>query len=206
MKRIGLIGAFLLLVASAAHAAPVTFAYAGTVDSAFLDPATFPNPAATTFSGQFSFDSTATDGIPGGTLGNYVGSGITLARGGLNMGFASVSIGVANNLGGVDQYLPGFFDAVTSLSIRLEDLQGTVLASDALPLTPPSLAAFEVRMLVFQLSDIDGNLLADVNGTITSLTCTAGCGTPPPAPEPASLTLLAGGIGALFARRRLRRR
>ena len=206
MRRIGVIGAFLVLLASAAHAGPITFAYSGTIDSAFFD-SSFPDPNATTFSGEFVVDSTATDGIPGGTSGLYVGSGITLALAGQSFAFGSVFVGVSNNLGGVDQFLPGFADGLTVLSIHLEDFQGTIFSSDALPLTAPALAAFEQRSLFFQLSDIDGNLLADVNGTISSLACTAGCDQQPtPVPEPATLTLLAGGVGALFARRRIRRR
>ena len=91
--------------------------------------------------------------------------------------------------------------------MTLEDFEATVFLSDALPLTPPPLLAFESRQFFFQLNDASANLLLDVNGTITSLDCIAGCDQPTPVPEPATLSLLAGGPGLLAARRRrLRKR
>lgn len=199
--------ALSLTAASAAAAAPVTFAFSGTIDSvASFDAAFIDDPSGAMFTGQFTFDSAAPDGALDPDTGAYTGAAILLELTNQSFNYSPVSIGVANDFAGLDQYLVGYSDfSTTNLSLRLEDLDQAVFANDDLPISPPSLAAFESRFFFFQLFDPDFNLLVDVNGTVESLTCTAGCGgEPPPVPEPATAWLLAVGLGALLRRRRER--
>jgi hypothetical protein len=200
----------LILLASVANAAPITFQFTGIVDStiAFYDPAFIDDPSGATFTGIYTFDDNATDTVAGSSSGGYVGSGVTLSVTNQSFSFASVNIGV-NNFVGLDQYLVSFADAITFLSIRLEDAQAGAFSTDALPLLPPALAPFETRFMTFQLSDPGFNALVDFNGTITALECVTGCDQQPPVtpvPEPATVSLLAAGLGVLAARRRARRR
>jgi hypothetical protein len=207
MIRSGLVASALLaLCASSADAAMITFSYSGTVDSVGgFDPTFIDDPTGASFTGEYTFDSLAPDLIVAdSSQGSYVGTTITLQLTNQSFSFVPVSIGVSNNLAVTgDQYLAGYSDfATTSLSIRLEDAQAGALANDDLPATPPALAPFETRFFFFQILDADGNLLVDVNGTINSLDCTAGCTQQVPVPEPGTLSLLGGGVAALFARRR----
>lgn len=208
-QAIFVVTALLTLSSTTAQAAPITFSYAGIVESVGdYDQSFIGNPLGTTFNGEYTFDSTAPDLIadPANESGAYVGSSLTLTLVGVPLSFGSVSIGV-NNYAVSDQYLFGYFDAFTSLSIRLEDFQHTVFSSDALPLTPPPIAQFDSPFLFFQLNDANAQpLVVDLNGRVTSLQCVAGCDAVPAAvPEPATLLLVPSGLAALAARRRARK-
>jgi len=69
------------------------------------------------------------------------------------------------------------------------------LSSDALPLLPPAVGAFDTRQ--FRLFSADAEFL----GTIDTLTCTAGCAASA-VPAPGTLWLLGLGMTGLLLRRR----
>ena len=201
----------LALLVSPAAAAPVTFAYSGTVVSVgALDPANpFPTEPmfGTPFSGTYTFDSTAIDLAGGDTAtGVYESSGgpfaLTLDLGGLSFAYAAVSISVTDGYStfgfGSDQYLAGFAGGPTVLSLRFTDFLDTLFAGDGLPQTPPPLAGLFSELF---FTDIVAGNQVDLNGQITSLTCTAGCAA---VPEPAAV-MLAGTALAAFGARRWRR-
>jgi hypothetical protein len=205
----------LCLWTATAQAVPITFSYTGEIMSVGTpdpgDPGNpFPTPPdfGTPFSGVFTFDSTATDAVPADpATGSYASSGgvfeITLALGGLTFAYGAVSIGVTDgysSLGSGDQYLVGHAAGSSVLSIRLTDFSEAMFTGDALPLMPPSLTGLFTEM--FFAESVDGTQV-DVNGVITSLVCTSGCGIP--ASEPASLWLLATGLAVLRRQRRGRR-
>jgi hypothetical protein len=194
-------------------AAPVTFDFTGSVTQTMFDPS---DPFAggisfgTTFSGSYTFETTATDGIPFASNGSYNAFGapyqFTVSIGG---GFTfstsdAVNIGVGN--GPADQYsvlacAGGPFCFGSTAAIFLEDLDGTVFASDALPLTAPALSAFETALFTFRGFVNDNQV--EIIGALDSLVCSAGCepvGTP--IPEPGTLMLVASALAALRVRRR----
>ena len=210
-----ILGMVAILCTASSEAAPITFAFEGTVTSVgALDPANpFPTEPTfgTPFSGSYTFDSTAADGTPADlTTGSYnsAGSphGISIALGGLTLAYGGVAIGVTDgysSYGPGDQYLAGFSGGSTLLSLRFTDFSEAMFSTDALPLSPIALTGLFTEL---NLSDIvDGNQV-DLQGTITSLTCSAGCSGTPPLPEPSIVPLLGAGIGALGCVRYLRRR
>jgi hypothetical protein len=193
-------------VTGAADAMPITFAYTGTITQvAALDPANpFPiEPAfGSPFSGSFTFDSTALDLVPADTTtGSYSSFGspyeLRVNIGGLELAYGGVSIAITrgySSIGfGFDEYLFSFFDGgnpTPAISARLTFPGGT-FATDALPLTPMSLTTLYDSAFLF--SDIiDGNQV-ELGGQIDSLT---------PVPEPATVSLVVAGFGALMVRRR----
>jgi PEP-CTERM motif len=189
-----------LVAASAAQAAPITFSFTAAVTDDPFGLSSFGAP----ISGSYTFDSSAADSIPGAATGSFASSGpgigFTANVDGTNYSVPGVlTVNTANNIaGGVDQYGAIALDSVLTLELFLEDATGTALASDALPLLPPSLANFGVRQ--FRLFSADAEFL----GRVDTLTCTAGCGVQP-VPEPGSL-LLVGSALAGFGYRRLRTR
>jgi len=214
MKAIALtLSLVVMLWPGRSEATAITFAFEGTVASVgALDP-TNPFPTepvfGTPFSGTYTFDSAALDAAGGDpATGSYAASGapfgLSLSLGGLTLDYAALSIGVTDgysSFGPGDQYLVGFAGGPTLLSLRFTDFSESMFSSDALPLTPPTLTGLFTELV---LSDLVAGNQVDLNGTITSLTCTAGCSTA--VPEPATLVLLITGGGTLGLRRRLRRR
>jgi hypothetical protein len=194
--------------APAARAATLTFGYAGVIDSvgdgADDDSFGFTSVVepGTAFTGTFTFDPAAADSIAAPSAGAYAASVLTLSLAGQTFTFpAGVAIATTNgfsSLGPGDEYLVGASDASATLSLRFTDLAGTLFDSDALPTVPFPLDGL-VTFLFLQASTASDTL--DVNGSISSLTCEAGC-EPTPVPEPGMLALLAIGLGTLRSGRR----
>jgi hypothetical protein len=187
-----------VLFAGEALAAPITFSFAGSVTDDPFGLSSFGAP----ITGAYTFDSTATDTIPSPSTGSFpsVGPafGFTTNVDGTAYSLSSnLTVNTANNIG-VDQYGAIATSAVLTLEVFLQDSTQTALSSDALPLLPPTLAAFDFRQ--FRLFSDDAEFL----GTIDSLTCTAGCGTAGGGrvPEPAMLWLITAALTGLTLRRK----
>jgi PEP-CTERM motif len=196
----------LLLSPLLVHAAPVTFGFSGTVFQATFDP---DDPFAgavgfgSIFSGHYTFDSTAPDGASDSQTGSYASAGAPFGMtvdfgGGTSFTAADLlNVGVANDFAGpVDQYTVLATTNAGDLTLELffEDATATVFGSDALPVTPPSLAAFWWSQFSL-IGDVSGNHV-EIQGAVDSLSCQSGCG-PSPVPEPGAIVLLGTAVAAL---------
>jgi hypothetical protein len=198
-----------------ADAAPITFSFTGEVSQdPFLDPEDpFGGTIAfgSVFSGLFTFDSTTADGDPSVNGGSYTSAAglFSLAIAGNSFIAADLlNIGMGDDFSGSDFYTV-FAQNTTGVdpfdvSLSLQDLQATVFGGALLPTNAPSFAAFELTTLFFS-GTIGGNQV-QIDGRLTSLTCTSGCepggGTGvTPVPEPATVVLVTVGIAALRLRR-----
>lgn len=196
-------------------AAPITFDFTGTVTQTVFDPN---DPFAgaigfgTTFSGSYTFESTATDNIPFASNGSYNAFGVpylfTVTIGGGFTFSTSDVLNISTGNGATDQYSvlacagsPFCFGSAAQLF--LEDLDGAVFAGDALPFPAPPLSAFEIALFTFR-GFVDDNQV-EILGQLDSLVCSAGCGpVGNPVPEPGSLILV--GSALTLGASRLRRR
>lgn len=178
--------------------APITFSFAGSVTDDPFGLSSFGAP----ISGSYTFDSTATNAIPGPNTGSYPSIGPAFGFNanvdGTNYSVSgNLTVTTANNIG-VDQYGAIAQDATVTLELAFEDATQTALSSNALPLTPPSIGSFAFRE--FRLFTTNDS--AQFLGTVVSLTCTAGC-VSGRVSEPATLWLLTLSLAGLVLRRRV---
>jgi hypothetical protein len=189
-------------------AAPITFAFTGTVTSVTGNPLdTFGggNMVGTSFSGSYTFESTSVDQIAMPNSGAYASPAgapyhFTAVIGGRSFSVSDLlTIGIVNDINGHDLYTAvgcSTFDCVQAgwrLNLFLQDNDRNALGSDALPVFPPSLSHFEIATFSFHLP-VDGNQV-ELRGELSSLTAV---------PEPGTLLLIAPAL-AFLGRRRLRR-
>jgi hypothetical protein len=187
----------------AAMALDVTFGFTGVVtevDAALATEFSVGEPVV----GSYTFESTTADSNPGDpTLGIYDNaiSLFTATFGGdytVTQGFDS-GISIADGLPDNDVYQVFLEDPVAptvaglnlgALFIGLADTDSVVFASDALPLTPPNLFAFDVESSGMLYLDSPNRAM---QFQLTSLTLV---------PEPTSLTLTAFALLSMGYRRR----
>ena len=200
---LALIAVFVSGALSPAAAAVITFSFTGTVTSVPVDEVGTGVDFGTAIEGIYTFEATADDLIPGGSMASHQMAGppygLTVDIGG-NLFGTSDSLAVNVFDGIVDQYgvlaCSGGLDCSGELSIEifLQDDSGSALGSDLLPLTPPDLASFAIRD--FHLFTPDGSQpQLQIVGTIDTLVCMEGCAVS--APEPGALVLLSTGWGML---------
>jgi hypothetical protein len=192
----------LLLAPWLAHAGPITFQFTGIVTQVPIDDLGTGIQSGDSIVGVFTFESTAVDAIAAPTAGSYTSTGpaygISAAIGPGASLFAvsgSMNIGILNSF--VDQYTAHAASPTLVLDLFFQDNTASVFSGDSLPLTPPPLAGFAQREFHLDQTDVAGQE-TQVDGTITSLTCSAGC-IAQTAPEPATAGLLFAGtvlIGA----------
>ena len=192
--------ALTLYAGNIAYAIPITFTFTGSVTDDPFGLSSFGAP----ITGSYTFDSVAADGIAGPSTGSYPSIGPSFGFSATVDGTpyslsGSLIVNTANNIG-VDQYGAISTDGVLTLELFLQDSTQTALSSDALPLVPPLLAAFDTRQ--FRLFGPDAEFL----GTIRTLVCSAGCdgaGGGGQVREPKTmLLLLLAGLLSILARGR----
>lgn len=194
-----------LAVFSLASADPITFNFTGTATQVPIDDLGTGIQSGDAITGAFTFDSNAPDLVPAPSTGSYLSTGpafgMTATIGGITFSESGqLDIGILNSF--VDQYAVTASSALLTIEFLLQDSSGSIFASDALPLSPPLLAAFGQRDFHFDQTDAFGNE-TQVDGRITDLTC--GSCNVSAVPEPSSLVLLftiALPLGVWMARRK----
>ena len=202
--RLAIVIGACCLFAGTLRAEPITFQFTGTITQVPVDEVFGDIDVGQSISGNYTFESTSTDGDPGDpAIGSYLApSGdpysfnVTVGGHSFSANFL-LGVGVFN--AAVDQYtvLAEDSGATETFSIFLQDPRGIVFSNDSLPLSPPPLTAFSPSPVAFQM-DVnlpDGEVQLD--GTIDSLSSAA-----VPEPSTFSFLLLAAGCGAWFTKRR----
>jgi len=209
------LGFTLLGAVTTAEAAPITFAFTGTVQQVVpaLSGTFQPGDA---FSGSYTFESTTPDTDPSPGFGLYANgmTSLTFTIGSYTGGAdcsAAASCNIAVQDGGpgdcalTDCYLvtakhptgPSVEGVLpTDFALSLLDNSGLALSSDALPLTPPDISNFSITFFGVNFDDF----AFGVQGKLTSLTSQA-AGT---VDEPSVLFLVAGAFLGLVLQRRPR--
>jgi len=203
MHRFRALIAALAMAAMAlpASAAPISYSFAGVVDSDDADRGWL------SFDGSFSFDSTALDGIADASTGAYAHAG---APYGISVSFDGqpaitldglFNLLVSNDLGGSDQLGALAQQAGSALSLTLFDDTQTVFTSDALPKGSLHWADFGWSSFSYEIDNE-----SYLQGHLTGLSCSSGCSVAPPSdadpgprpvPEPASSALVALALAGL---------
>ena len=201
-----------------ALAGPITFNFAGTVTQANFDPS---DPFSgsigfgTAITGSYTFDSTTLDSDPSGSSGSYQHAGPAYGFS-INIGGSLFStndflaVNVLNGVG-IDQYgvlacnggSAACFSGDLTVSMLMQDATGTALASAALPVAAPAVAAFQSRTISLYRNYFDdaGTFYQiQIDGTLDSLTQDSL--TPVPEPSTAASLLLGCALVAI-ARRKL---
>jgi hypothetical protein len=190
----------VLMLPALTHAGSITFNFVGTVTQVPVDDLGSGIQPLNSITGSFTFDSTAIDAISGPTSGSYTSSGAAFGMT-VVIGASAVSFSESGllNLGILDSFVDQYTVHATStglvMDLFFQDNTATSFSSDALPLTPPSLAAFAQRDFHLDETDVAGNE-TQVDGTITSLTCGSGC-VASSVPEPSCAGLLFTGATLL---------
>ena len=185
-------------------AAQVTYSYSGVVDD---DTA---NRGWVSFSGSFSFDSTASDGIADPSTAAYAMTGVpygmsVMFNDGVSDALSDTfNVLVSDNLGGQDWFgvLAQNASATQSLSFTLLDFTASLFSSDALPLPLGGLTLANFGSSQFVYETTAGYL----QGYLDALTCTSGCNAVArDLPEPATGALVLSGLLAAGMHTRRRR-
>jgi hypothetical protein len=196
-----MVGLIAFLGTPEVRAAPVQFTFTGSVTDIPVNETSLVVSPGDPISGSYIFESTTPDGAASATEGSYtapsgapydlsvtVGGNLFSTNDFLNVGIAN--FGSLGDFYTVLACSPDVSCADLEMELFLQDLDGTALTSDALPLTPPDLSLFAIRTFhVFAL--IGGNAL-QIEGTIDTLTCPT-C-VPTPIPEPGTLWLMVAGL------------
>jgi len=206
VKRIVCVAGLVFAVGYAipASAALLTFNFAGTLNAGNTIDGYGPGSP---FTGSLSY---TVPQVPLGACTNncqYLPDAVSVSFGVAGLaspGGGTNRLRVQNNVGpGLDSFSlnlnAGIVDTipnvtVTSMSMALQDNQGTVFADASLPLTFPSLSDFEIRSVTFNFIDNLG-LTGTAVGTLSSFEIAQ-------TPEPGVLGLLGIGMIALALTRR----
>jgi hypothetical protein len=192
-------------------ATPVTYNFSGVVDSDDAD------RGYGAFSGAFTFDGAAPDGIADPNTAAYAHSGAPWGVAVSFDGSVTVQFGqvftmlVSNDLGGADR-LGALAQGAQqqTLSIELFDFTQALFSNDALPLPVGGLSMADFGWSTFTWEDG----MSTLQGHLTHLTCASGCDgsgnddgpSPGTVPEPTVAVLSAIALLAAAAcRRRIRK-
>jgi hypothetical protein len=185
------------LVQTPVQAAPITFTYAGAVDSGVG------GPAFTAFVGQiatlqYTFDDATPDISPGSATGQYAlistsvtigGDTWSIAGGTLFIDDGAVDRNRFNNSGATGPSVGGF--SPLGIFLDMNDSTGTAFSSDALPLTQPDPVDFGFTNfgVGFGLGSLSIQTFTIVESTV---------------PEPGALVVFGFGLVSLISIRRRR--
>ena len=205
--------ALLAATAPAIEASPITFNFTGIVTGVGSDDFGLAVDVGTPITGSYTFNSSASNANPPGGSASYQMSGspygFTAFISGQNFATSDfLAVNVVNNNPddeyGVLACAGGLSGCSASADVHLvfnwllTDSTRTALGSSALPLTPPSLAAFQTNFFELDVLTQSG-AYENVQGRITGLALA----TQATAPEPGAILLFGVGLSALvFARRR----